>query len=78
MPSFTVDFEVFCGTCGAGLCNQSVTRKSRQRQEDQLTVEACGNCVDVAFEKGAGSREDEITDLSNQIEELKRDLDSLR
>lgn len=28
MPSFTVNFEVFCDTCGAGLCNQSDTRKS--------------------------------------------------
>lgn len=26
-----IDFEVFCGTCGTGLCHESSTRQSRNR-----------------------------------------------
>jgi hypothetical protein len=48
MPSFDIYFEVFCGTCGAGLCNQSDTRKSRHRGENQVTVEVCEKCIEKA------------------------------
>jgi hypothetical protein len=78
MPSFTVDFEVFCGSCGAGLCNQSDTRKSRNRGEDQLTVEPCEKCMNLSFEKGSDSRDDEITDLFNQLKDLQAELERLR
>lgn len=40
-----VDFEVFCGTCGEGLCLQSDTRSSRSRGYPQVTVEACQCCI---------------------------------
>ena len=82
MPSFTVDFEVFCGTCGAGLCNQSDTRKSRQRGEDQVTVDACEKCVgesyDKGYDKGAASRDEEIDNLVSQMQELQAELESWR
>ena len=48
MPSFDLEFEVFCGTCGAGLCNQSDSRKSRRRGEAQVTVEVCQTCIEKA------------------------------
>ena len=67
MPSFSLDFEVFCGTCGAGLCNQSDTRKSRQRGENQLTVEACKTCMEKA-----------IQPLQERIEELEQLLEEAR
>lgn len=67
MPSFEVEFEVFCGTCGAGLCNQSNTRKSRTRGENQVTVEVCRKCV-----------EDETQPLLDRIEELEQLLTEAR
>lgn len=48
MPSFSLEFEVFCGTCGEGLCNQSDTRASLRRGTPQVTVEACGKCLQKA------------------------------
>jgi hypothetical protein len=77
MPTFNqvdckcdVDFEVFCGTCGAGLCGQSDTRQSRSRNHPQVTVEACGKCMENAKEEGRSSRDDEVVELENRIREL--------
>lgn len=71
MPSFTatieteveVDFEVFCGTCGDGLCGQSEGRQSRNRAYPQVTVEVCQKCVESAKDE-----------LNDQIYELKERL----
>lgn len=82
MPSFTLDFEVFCGTCGAGLCNESDTRKSRHRGENQVTVNSCDKCVsdgyDRGYEKGAANMAEEIDNLVSQMQELQAELESLR
>jgi hypothetical protein len=67
MPSFDVEFEVFCETCGEGLCNQSKTRKSRSRGENQVTVEVCQRCVANA-----------TSPLSERIEELEQALEEAR
>jgi hypothetical protein len=67
MPSFEVNFEVFCGTCGAGLCNQSDSRKSRNRYADQVSVEACQCCIEKAIEP----LQDEIKTLKEQLKEEK-------
>ena len=69
MPSFDVDFEVFCATCNSGLCNNSDTRKSRNRQELQLLVEACPYCM--------GKKDDEISYLKSEIEELENKIKTL-
>ena len=61
--SISLDFEVFCGTCGAGLCNQSNTRHSRSRSYAQVTVDVCENCLENA-------RQEIRSDLENQIQEL--------
>lgn len=68
MPSFEVDFEVFCGTCGAGLCNQSDTRQSRFRRENQLTVNACEPCINSATQPLI----DRISELENLLEDLQQ------
>ena len=58
MPSFeyettgTLEFEVFCGTCGAGLCNLSETGHTRNRRVLCVNVEACPTCVKNAEEAG--------------------------
>ena len=76
MPSFddveviattTVDFEVFCGTCGEGLCSESSTRKSRSRGYLQVEVNACPSCI--------RGKDEEIQALKQQIEELNEKLE---
>lgn len=59
MPAFELEFEVFCGTCGAGLCNQSDTRSSRQRRMPQVTVEPCTVCLEKQYQSGYDKGYDE-------------------
>ena len=61
-----IDFEVFCGTCGAGLCNVSDTRRSRGRNYLQVTVDLCPDCKDNYEEEISGLKS-KIADLENQL-----------
>jgi hypothetical protein len=63
MPSFEVNFEVFCGSCGAHLCNKSEGRNSRTRNTPQVTVEPCDVCV-----------KSETDPLKSEIDDLKYQL----
>lgn len=76
MPTFedvevkvSVDFEVFCGTCGEGLCYESSTRLSRNRSHAQVEVNACPHCMK--------EKDDEIESLKDEIEDLKKQLGEL-
>lgn len=62
-----VDFEVFCRTCGEGLCSESDTRKSRNRGFAQVEVYPCPSCMK--------NKEDEIERLKDEIHELERQLE---
>ena len=62
----SVDFEVLCGTCGAGLCSESDTRQSRNRGYLQVTVNVCPKCI--------GEKEEEIEVLKAEIEELENQI----
>lgn len=82
MPLFKaeveVDFEVFC-TCGAGLCGQSQGRQSRTRNEPQVEVTPCEDCLSLARKETAEEAKEEIreemqeiiTDLQSQITALR-------
>lgn len=71
MPAFNVEFEVYCGTCGRGLCNRSDTdTKHRGQTGLAVTVEACPTCL--------GEKDDEISDLKGKIDEMQRELDDWR
>ena len=65
-----VDFEVYCGTCGAGLCFESSTRKSRNRGFAQVEVSACPDCIK--------EKDNEIEELKAEIETLQEHIDSLK
>ena len=78
MPTFSdvevttrvdIDFEVYCGTCGARLCGESETRLSRNRNYAQVTVNACPNCM--------SRKDEEIKDLEYRIEELEKELENV-
>lgn len=57
MPSFDVEFEVFC-SCGEGLCNQSRGENKRgyHGHSPCVTVEPCDKCkdkaADIGYDKG--------------------------
>jgi len=68
--SISLDFEVFCGTCGAGLCNQSDTRHSRSRCAAQVTVDVCENCLEEARQEIRKDLEDQIQDLQDRLTRL--------
>lgn len=60
MPSFVakveteidVDFEVFCGGCGAGICNNSTGGQTKQRGHPYVKVNPCEKCLAEASDKG--------------------------
>ncbi len=68
MPSFdiTYDFEVYCNTCGAGLCNQSDTTYGYTRNAPQVRVDVCDSCMQ--------EKEKEIEELKEKIIELENQL----
>jgi uncharacterized Zn finger protein (UPF0148 family) len=74
MPSFDVEFEVFCATCGAGLCNVAEGRNSRNRSMPQVSIEACSQCV----ENAKAPLQSEISDLHGQMAELEQQIESLK
>jgi len=70
-----IDFEVFCKTCGAGLCGLSDTRRSRNRGYLQVEVEACPDClkekdkqIDELMSQNA-EYEDRIAELEAKIKD---------
>lgn len=74
MPSFNVEFEVFCGTCGDGLCSQSEGRNSRNRNAPQVEVEACKTCL----ERATKPLEADVSESKSRIEELEREVEELK
>lgn len=52
MPEVTVNIEIYCDKCGAGLCNQSTFVKTRVREEPSFRVQPCEKCMDEARDEG--------------------------
>jgi hypothetical protein len=50
MPTFELDFEVYCARCGAGLCNQSDAKSDHGGCS--VAVEPCERCLDNANYEG--------------------------
>lgn len=59
MPEIVCEVEVWCGSCGAPLCNQSQWQGGKSKRG--LHVEACEKCVEDARAEGVvqGRREGE-------------------
>ena len=66
MPNFDVeiDFEVYCATCGTGLCRQS--EGTQNNRGLIVNVEACENCIAVAREEGYKEAEQEYENKINE------------
>lgn len=52
MPEFTIEFEVYCASCGNGLCNVSESTRTRTRGEPCVRVEPCPKCIEEARKDG--------------------------
>ena len=52
MPDVTVEVEIYCGTCGEGLCNQSASGETNRRGAPFISVDACPKCMAAAEERG--------------------------
>ena len=54
MPTFeiTIDFEVFCTDCGAGLCNVSQGHSASPPHSPFVEVQPCEKCLEQKFDEG--------------------------
>lgn len=72
-----IDFEVYCNTCGNGLCGESDTRKSRNRGYLQVSVNVCPNCMKEKDEE-IKNLQSEKDDLENKVYELEQEIEKVR
>ena len=61
MPSFELDFEVYCNTCDASLCAKTVV--TRTHGANAVRVDACPDCVTLSYRKGHKAGHDAGYDL---------------
>lgn len=47
-----VDIEVYCNSCGDGMCNETDVVKTHNRQANAFRVNACPKCLKRAEEEG--------------------------
>lgn len=53
MPEMVVTFEVFCGECGAGICDHTESRSSRSwRDMPSISVKPCEKCMAKVRQEG--------------------------
>lgn len=55
----TIEFEVFCDECGAGMCGNTESRISRSRGMPQLVITPCENCLQEKYREGFSDGEAE-------------------
>lgn len=56
MPEIEVNIEVnielYCDTCGAGICSLATATKTRNRQEPCFLIKACETCMKKSRQEG--------------------------
>ena len=61
MPS--IDFQVYCGSCGEGLCNLTTVS---DRYGVKVEVEPCPKCMESSKEDGYGEGYDKAKEESEE------------
>jgi len=69
-----IDIEVYCATCGSGLCGQSTVTKTYNRGVHSVRVEVCDECIQNAISDVRHDLEDKIDELEGIIVGLKEDI----
>ncbi len=64
MPSFSLEFEVYCQTCGYGLCFDTEVVETKNRKEPSIRINVCPICMK--------EKEDEIIELKKIIEDYEK------
>ena len=52
MPSIEAEFELFCGGCRAGICNNATEGKTKGRGMPYFEIEPCDACLEKARDEG--------------------------
>jgi len=55
VPNITINIDVYCARCGAGLCNQTTFNEGRggfYSKDSSFSVEPCQKCLDEARQEG--------------------------
>jgi hypothetical protein len=52
MPTLPLEFEVYCGKCGAGLCGNCTEGKTPGRGAPLIKVDPCEKCLENAKDEG--------------------------
>jgi hypothetical protein len=50
MPEISVDIEIYCAKCGAGICNS--VQSQRKHNKEVFVVEPCDKCMETARDEG--------------------------
>lgn len=59
MPTFELDFEVYCQECGGPLCNLTEIGTTPKRGMPYIRVSPCTNCIEKADNEGYNRGYDE-------------------
>ena len=59
MPEMSTEFEVYCATCGAGLCNDTDVQPAGYHTCARINVRACEKCVERAHDEGQEEGDEE-------------------
>lgn len=74
MPSFEIEFEVKCSSCGSELIAETKVKRNSLSMEDRfVVVEPCKTCIDEAKDEVhslVADRDEEIKRLEKEVESL--------
>lgn len=59
MPIAEIDIEIYCGKCGAGMCNNTSFASTRNRSQPSFRVDPCEKCLEEARQEGRDEVEDD-------------------
>ena len=59
MPAIEVDIEIFCGCCGAGICNNATPGRTGSRGQPCFNIDPCEKCLSDAEAEGHKKGRDE-------------------
>lgn len=65
MPDISVEIELYCDTCGDGICGTGVATYTRR--QPAFRIPACQICVDRAYERGRSDGEDRGYELGYNV-----------
>lgn len=81
IQNIDVDFEVYCNTCGKGLCSESYTKVDNNNGRLKLFVNACPYCIEeinMEIKKLLQEKNEEIEILQTEIDKLQNEIYELR